>query len=46
MKLHPLLVFLSVLGGLAFFGPLGFILGPLSVGVFLVLVDIYFSIRK
>lgn len=46
MKLHPLLVFLSVLGGLAFFGPLGFLLGPLTTGVLLALLDIYFSIRK
>ncbi len=46
MKLHPLLVFISVLGGLAFFGPLGFLLGPLSVSVFLALIDIYFSIKK
>lgn len=46
MKLHPLLVFISVLGGLAFFGPLGFLLGPLSVSVFLALIDIYFSFKK
>jgi predicted PurR-regulated permease PerM len=46
MKLHPLLVFISVLGGLAFFGPLGFLLGPLAVSVFLALIDIYFSIKK
>ena len=45
MKLHPLLVFLSVLGGLAFFGPLGFLLGPLTVGICLALVDIYFSLK-
>lgn len=46
MKLHPLIVFLSVLGGFAFFGPLGFLLGPLSVSIFFALVDIYFSLRK
>lgn len=46
MKLHPLLVFVSVLGGLAFFGPLGFLLGPLAVSVLLALFDIYFSIKK
>ncbi|HPW34657.1 MAG TPA: AI-2E family transporter, partial [Candidatus Paceibacterota bacterium] len=27
--IHPLLILLSVLGGVSFFGPLGFILGPL-----------------
>ncbi len=45
MHLHPLAVFLAVLGGLAFFGPLGFLLGPLFMSVCLVLVDIYFSLK-
>jgi len=43
--LHPLAVFLAVLGGLAFFGPLGFLLGPLFMSVCLALVDIYFSLK-
>lgn len=43
-KLHPLLTLLSVLGGLSFFGPIGFILGPLTVSLLLVLVDIYSTI--
>lgn len=45
MKLHPLLVFLSVLGGLAFYGPLGFLLGPLTASVMLALIEIYFSLK-
>jgi predicted PurR-regulated permease PerM len=45
MHLHPLLVFISVIGGLAFFGPLGFILGPLTSSVFLALIEIYFSLK-
>jgi predicted PurR-regulated permease PerM len=45
MQLHPLAVFVSVLGGIAFFGPLGFILGPLAVGVCMALIDIYASLR-
>ena len=45
MRLHPLAVFIAVLGGMAFFGPLGFLLGPLIVSVFLALVDIYFSLK-
>lgn len=45
MKLHPLLVFLSVIGGLAFFGPLGFLLGPITMSVFLALIEIYFSLK-
>lgn len=45
MKLHPLVVFLSVLGGLALFGPLGFLLGPLALSVCLALVHIYLSLN-
>ncbi|MEK7640713.1 MAG: AI-2E family transporter [Patescibacteria group bacterium] len=45
MRLHPLAVFVAVLGGLAFFGPLGFLLGPLSVSLCLALVEIYFSMK-
>lgn len=46
MQLHPLVVFLSVLGGLAFFGPLGFLLGPLAMSICLALIEIYFSLKK
>ncbi len=46
MKLHPLAVFVSVIGGMAFFGPLGFIFGPLALSICIALVDIYFSLRK
>jgi predicted PurR-regulated permease PerM len=46
MKLHPLAVLLSVLGGLALFGPLGFLLGPLSMSLALALTDIYSSLRR
>lgn len=45
MQLHPLAVFLAVLGGMAFFGPLGFLLGPLAMNVCLGLIDIYFSLK-
>jgi predicted PurR-regulated permease PerM len=41
MKLHPLLVILSVLGGVAFLGPVGFLLGPLAVSLFFTFLDIY-----
>jgi predicted PurR-regulated permease PerM len=40
MSLHPLLVLLSVLGGLSFFGPFGLIFGPLVATLFVVLIDI------
>lgn len=38
---HPLFMLLAVLGGLALFGPAGFILGPLVLSLLLVLVGIY-----
>lgn len=41
MQLHPLLVLLSVFGGLAFFGPLGVFLGPLSISLLFALLSIY-----
>ncbi len=40
-QLHPLLVLLTVLGGLAFFGPAGLLIGPLSASLFLALLEIY-----
>jgi len=43
-KLHPLITLLSVLGGLSLFGPVGFIIGPLTISLLLVLVDIYATI--
>jgi len=45
MRLHPLAAFLAVIGGLSFFGPLGILLGPLAIGIFLALVEIYFSLK-
>lgn len=41
MELHPLLVLLSVFGGLAFFGPAGIFLGPLSISLLFALFSIY-----
>lgn len=40
-QLHPLLVLLSVLGGLAFFGPVGLFLGPLVMALLLALLSLY-----
>ncbi len=45
MQVHPLIILLSVLGGLAFFGPIGFLLGPLTISLLLTLFDIHFSLR-
>jgi predicted PurR-regulated permease PerM len=39
--LHPFVVLLSVLGGIAFFGPIGFIVGPVVVSLFIVLLELY-----
>lgn len=46
MQLHPLIVLLSVFGGLIFFGPSGIFLGPLSTSLLFALVSIYPDIRK
>lgn len=40
-KIHPLLILLSVLGGIDFYGFAGFILGPLTLAVTMALIDIY-----
>lgn len=40
-QLHPLLVLLSVLGGLAFFGFLGVLFGPIIMAIFVALVGAY-----
>ncbi len=39
--LHPLLVFLSTLGGLSFFGIAGFLLGPIILAFLMTLLKIY-----
>lgn len=40
-KMPDLLILLGTLGGLFFFGPIGFIIGPLVCGLFLTVWDIY-----
>jgi predicted PurR-regulated permease PerM len=40
INVHPLLVLFSILGGLQFFGPTGFLLGPLVVSLLFVLIRI------
>ncbi|MCH2108531.1 MAG: AI-2E family transporter [Polyangiaceae bacterium] len=41
MRMHDLLVFMSILGGLAVFGVIGFVYGPLFVLLFRTLYDLY-----
>ncbi len=45
MQLHPLVVLLSVFGGLAFFGAAGIFLGPLSISLLFALLSIYPDVR-
>jgi len=39
--LHPFLVLVSALGGLSVFGPIGFILGPVTMSFFVALIEVY-----
>ena len=41
VRMHPLLVFLAIIGGLKLFGILGIIYGPLVVTAFMTLAEIY-----
>ena len=43
VKMHVLMVFFSIFGGLKLFGILGIIYGPLVVTAFLTLTEIYYS---
>lgn len=38
---HPFLILISALGGIAFFGPIGFLLGPVLITLLFTLLDIY-----
>ncbi len=46
MKLHPLLVLLSVLGGLMYFGPVGIFFGPLSLSLLFSFLSIYTHVSR
>ncbi|MEO8638082.1 MAG: AI-2E family transporter [Candidatus Taylorbacteria bacterium] len=41
IKIHPFFILLSVLGGLAFFGPIGFLAGPVILSLLFALVHIF-----
>lgn len=45
IQIHPFLILLAVMGGLAYFGPIGFIAGPLVVALLVALLEIYKSTR-
>lgn len=40
-RIHPLIVLLSVIGGISFFGPEGILLGPVIASLFISLMHIY-----
>jgi len=46
IKLHPLVIFFAILGGLAIFGFNGFILGPVLVILFLTVLDLFLTEHK
>lgn len=41
IEVHPLFVLFAVLGGIAFFGPFGFLFGPVILSAFLALLHVY-----
>lgn len=41
IKIYPIFVFFAVLGGIAAFGPMGFLFGPIVLSVFLSVLHIY-----
>ncbi|MDO8430759.1 MAG: AI-2E family transporter, partial [Candidatus Taylorbacteria bacterium] len=45
VHVHPFLILLSVIGGLSYFGPIGFIAGPLIVALLAALLEIYKTTR-
>jgi len=46
VKMHTLLVFLAILGGMSVFGVLGIIYGPLIVTAFLTLSELYMTVYR
>jgi predicted PurR-regulated permease PerM len=46
MRVHPFLILLSILGGISFFGPIGYLLGPIVLALLFVLLEIYGIITR
>ncbi len=46
INVHPLLILLSVVGGLVYFGPMGFLAGPIILTFFFALLEIYPTIIR
>jgi predicted PurR-regulated permease PerM len=45
MLMHPYIILLSVLGGIGFFGPMGFLLGPLTMSLLFAFIEILSSFK-
>jgi len=43
-QIHPYIILISVLGGIAVFGPMGLLIGPFAIGFLLCLFKIYPSL--
>jgi predicted PurR-regulated permease PerM len=41
IRIHPMLILLSILGGLSLFGAMGIFFGPIALSVTMAMVDIY-----
>ncbi len=46
IHLHPFLILLAVLGGVSFFGPVGFVLGPVVLAFLMGLIEAYAAFNK
>lgn len=44
--MHPLVMLLAILGGVTFYGPLGVLLGPITMSLLYALLDIYLSVVR
>lgn len=46
MKIHSFLILLSVFGGISFFGPIGFLAGPIVLSFAFALIEVYPKIMR
>lgn len=46
MQMHPFIILISVLGGIGFFGPIGFLLGPLTMSLLFAFLEIISSVKS
>ncbi len=46
IKIHPFLILLSVFGGISFFGPIGFLAGPITLSFVFALIEVCPKVLK